>query len=178
MNDKSCACRGLDYFSRIVDATVDSLSAAPGDPLIAKRGIALANTLYDHLMEQAHQPGNEPLRARANSSLEKIRSDIAEYGEAMGTLALDRVRDAIHKNPAVQQLLLCGSPFKTDDDRLEGAKELGRICDTLSNTDDDVKPLVEKLTVKMGCAESEEERLERFKRIGKPAWRGYTRVGD
>jgi len=178
MNDKGCACHGLSYFSRIIDATADTLSAPPGDPLVAKRGAELANTVYGHLVEQAHKPGNKPLLARANPSLEAIRGDIAEYGEGLGSLALDTVRDKIHKDPAIQQLLLCGSPFKTDEDRLEGAKELAHICDTLSNTDDDVKPLVEKLTVKMGCAESEEEQRERFKRIGKPAWRGYTRVGD
>ncbi len=156
MAKKSCECEGVELFIKIVDTTIEQMEVGGNNPDISVRAFNLSQKVYDHLLGQANKPENKPMYAEANTHLEKMRKYIGDH-HSEGMLALDAVRDAIHKFPALQQLMVCGGPYKIPEDRTEAALVIGKACNMLAATDDDVHPILNAIHKKLGCSSSIEE---------------------
>jgi AraC-like DNA-binding protein len=161
---ESCECKGIRLFTRVVDITLDSLESPPGDPLISKRAYDTAKETYEHILNQANQSKNKAMRKQASKILDTMRSGLANYAQ-QGVLALEVVRDSIHKSPVLQQLLVCGGPYKSEEKRKEAAKTIGECCNIIAETDDDIHPILNKLSQELGCSERELTQQERLARL-------------
>lgn len=149
---ETCQCKGVRLFTEIVDLTNDVV-ASPVDfmPVIHQKARILAQATYDHLMDEAYKPENKVMHGEVNHLLEKVRTAI---GGESGIHAMETVRDAIHKSMALQQLLVCGGPYDIPENRTEAAKTIGKACNIIAETDDDVHPILQELSKKLGCGKS------------------------
>jgi hypothetical protein len=149
---ETCECKGIRLFTDIVKMTFEAAYSQPGDKYVSDQALTVAQSTYDHLMEQANKPENKSMLAEAQSHLDIMRKGFGSY-QAQGVLALEVVRDHIHKSPALQQLLVCGGPFDNPDERRDAAKAVGKACNMLVDDDtmDDVLPELTKLSQKLGC---------------------------
>jgi hypothetical protein len=136
----TCECQGIRLFRQVVDKTFGALYS-PGDPWVSKTALEVATNTYNHLFTQANKPGNMTLHNEAMEQFDAMRNGFGKFQDK-GVLALEVVRDAIHKSPALQQLLVCGGPGK----RKASADIIGKVCEMLAGDDDEIDKAVPTLT--------------------------------
>jgi len=149
MAEDKCACQGIRLYTEMVKATYDGIYN-PAPDLKEKKG-EIAQKLYDHIFLHLTKPENKELFDLAKGKLEQMRKQLADESEH--GLRMDDMRDAIHKSPALQQALVCGSPYKNEDDRLEAAKTIGQLATWMGDDDKmgDVLPALMKLEKQFSC---------------------------
>ncbi len=150
MAKESCECKGLNLFTEIVTTTLDLVNT-PGKKVVFERALKVAQNSYNHLLEQANKPENELMFAEVTGLFDKMRKEI---GDGHGMYALERVRDCIHKSPALQQLMACGGPYKIPEDRTEAALTIDKVSNLMAGDDDDIDkalPLLKTVSTKLGC---------------------------
>jgi hypothetical protein len=149
---ESCACEGLKLYKEMVRVTYDSVFD-PYNKILKNKADDIAHKLYDHLYFHVNKPENHAMKIKMQHELEEMRNTLSGGGKD-GYSPLETVRDFIHKVPVCQQALVCGGPYKNDDDRLEEAKIIGKVAEWMGSSDDDmdnVIPELEKLQKKLGC---------------------------
>ena len=117
MEDKKCACKGVKLVRDMVNAYIQY---APEDiPLMKKlapKMDKIAQNMFDHISTQANKKENGQLRAQVEADLDTIRGDLKKYAttnkyaDTPVIQGMEIMRDKIHKNPAMKQLLVCGGP--------------------------------------------------------------------
>lgn len=147
---ESCACEGVRVYKEMMQATIDGVYGSTPE-LSARKG-EIAQKLYDHLFFHLNKPENKALLDLSQKKLNDMRLNLSSQILQPG-LKMDAIRDAIHKTPALQQALVCGGPYKSEDERLYAAKVIGKVAEWMDDDDtlDGVIPELEKLQKTLGC---------------------------
>lgn len=117
MTDRKCLCTGIRLTRLVVEHTDNP--ALPG-------ALKDAEKIYQHLLEEVDKPENIHLKKQLQKDFDDMRGDLLQdsFTEHPGVLAMERVRDKIHKSPELKHLLVCGNSF-------EDKKELKQVTGIL-----------------------------------------------
>ena len=163
MAGTECECKALELTGDMLElytyweANVDDRRPASQARLRGKSN-KMAKAMFSHLVEQvgvSGYEGEEPY----HTFLEKMEDAISasEAGLGLNFNAIETVKDLIHQNVELKQLMVCGKPFTTKGNISETARVLVDVFDMVAGEREDAYEeagrILNKQVKKLACAE-------------------------
>jgi len=161
MAGTECECKALELTMRMCDlyeyweANVDDRRPV-AQARLRNKSHKLARVMFEHLNEQmagGYEKGDEPY----HTLLRKMENAISasEAGLGLNFQAIEVVKDLIHQNVELKQLMVCGRPFTGEDDISETARVLVDVFDIVAGEREDAyeeaKRILDKQVKKLSC---------------------------
>ncbi|KKK86593.1 hypothetical protein LCGC14_2761710, partial [marine sediment metagenome] len=130
--DKDCLCKGLGLYIDMMNAYVDFFNQEEwADSAL----IPISKGLVRHLETVAATPAYADRQGPAREHLNRFNEAIndAAVGKLEDMEALELIRDGIHKNPVLQQMLTCG-PIYAKENETPTTKVIARAAEELGAT--------------------------------------------
>jgi len=127
-----------------------------------KQIVSAARVIVNHLETQFRESGLPEKQAPYYSQLMGINTALRRYdsGEDSGILAMEVVRDTLHKSPELKQLMAYGTPLKDKDALTNTAKVLSDVFETMAGTSknptEDARALLDTQYKKVSCGSNKE----------------------
>jgi len=107
---KECQCMALNMLSRLsslLNLWFDDMNRT--EPGLGK----LMAEMHNHLSSQLSLPEYSAIRQENKEILDSIDTAVADadVGKIKNISAIERIRDAIHRFPAIRQAFVCGPPL-------------------------------------------------------------------
>lgn len=132
-DEKECLCKGLGLYLAMLNAysTLMERGMVLSEPRMAKIGEAMVKHLEAEFETPKYADHQEPTKGL----LEKMQKalDEAFFGRTKNLKAMEVVRDAIHRNPVLQQMLTCG-PVYTRENETRSTKIIAEAADALDES--------------------------------------------
>ena len=154
MDVKQCECDALALLRRMAGVYAYQLTAGSR----ADRNFAIiAGEMSSHIESQLKRPeyqGEPGSKTRERLAMAKER--LAENSPVM---AMEVLRDAIHQNPGVRQLFICGEPHSPANEAplTQKVYEAIHIMATEDGTPEEAEEAFDKLHSEHTCESGEEE---------------------
>jgi len=151
MKGKACECYGI----YLIDSMTQQYARHLARPMMADKPLGnLAGSILNHLEEQFKEGDFKDKQEPYHGLFAEMRSSVTkfQYGGDSGLHAMEMVRNRIHKNDELKQLMVCGTPYTDKKSLSETAKVLAQAFDTLEETTpEEAKAILDKQYEKLSC---------------------------
>ncbi len=151
MEGKECECQAL----RLVDTMIKAYDYWGEKPIEGEEKLAThARVIFHHLFDQLYAGDYAEKQEPHYGFLLEMRTALHSYDAGgSGVEAMEMVRNRIHANDELKQLMVCGSPY-TDKERLnETAKVLAQALDAMEySTTKEARSILDKQSEKLKCS--------------------------
>lgn len=152
MEGKQCQCyaiRLLDTMTKAYEYWLDNPER--GEKMLASSARDILFHLNEEFKEGEYTEKQEPYY----SLLEEMRSALSKYdsGTDSGVHAMEIVRNRIHANDELKQLMVCGTPYKGKESLTETAKILSDVFNAIEETTPkEARSILDKQYEKITCS--------------------------
>lgn len=154
MPEKECECKALDLLLRMTNAyEVYFENVARGERALERIG----DEFLAHLQDEYKDPKYDPRREEYNPIMDKLSASVADasVGKTSFLMAVEVLRNTIHDNPAMRQMLTCGPPH-TPETETPLTKDVFQGLELLENADpSDVRKVFKEVYAGLTCETSE-----------------------
>lgn len=127
MSDKECECRGLSLFAQVMEAVNAELGGRPrAKALLA----STARDIFRHLKVEFDTPKYRDHQEEYGPRLSKLEESLKQI-DSSPLLVMDEIRDTIHRDVGLQQMLTCG-PVYSRGNETESTRVIGSAQDAMS----------------------------------------------
>lgn len=152
MERRKCECYAIRLFDHMIEAYVYwDRNPERGKKMLAEAARPIISHLKHEFKEGEYAEKQEPYF----TLLEEMRSALSRYdsGEGSGIEAMEWVRNRIHTNDELKQLMVCGDPFKNKESLTETATVLSSMFNAMEDTTpEEAKSILDKQYEKLSCA--------------------------
>jgi len=152
-DEKDCLCRGLGLYIEMMNAyEIWMNSMVRGEEPM---GNAAFNLVY-HLEQEFATPKYADHQEPAKSLLEHMRyaNKRAIKGQTSNMMAMEVIRDAIHRNPVLQQMLTCG-PVYTKENETPTTRIIAKAADDLDDSPEKAREPLSKHYEEISCTKGD-----------------------
>ncbi len=131
MEGRECECRAINLMIELAEAMDALIEEAPGrDDKLGR----VAKNILRHLDNQFETSAYTERQEPYYGLLEEMRAKVSLYNYGgSGVDAQEMVRNRIHENDELKQLMVCGSPYRNKESLTETAKVVGEVLETFEN---------------------------------------------
>ncbi|KKK67018.1 hypothetical protein LCGC14_2958250 [marine sediment metagenome] len=149
MEGRKCECDAIHLIVGLTEA-LDASEQPGGDDMMGRAAKNILRHLDNRFRDSGYTEREEPYY----HLLEEMRASVNLYNfGGSGTSAEEVVRNLIHSNHELKQLMVCGPPYKDRESLSETAKVLVEVFETLENEGPmDALFLLANQYEKLGCA--------------------------
>ena len=151
MEIKKCEC----YAIRLLDHMVEAYQYWGRNP---ERGVKVlaeaARPILSHLNTEFEKGGYSEKQEPYTTLLKEMGSALSRYdsGEDSGITVMEWVRNRIHANDELKQLMVCGDPFKNKESLTETATVLSDMFNAMEDTTpEEARSILDKQYQKLSC---------------------------
>lgn len=159
MEGKKCKCRAIRLTENMLKAYEYFREHIAGNPvLVRKRFQTDAKAIYKHLNNEFEAGEYTEKQEPYYGLLEGMRKALAicDLGDDLGSQGMEVVRNAIHLNDELKQLMACGRPYTNKESLTETAKVLGEAFSAFAGTSPDpiqeARASLDRQYEKLSCA--------------------------
>ena len=150
---KECQCKGLDLLLRMTNALDVWLgNQARGEKALER----IADDLLNHLQDEYKDPKYDSRREEYKPIMDKLSASVADasVGKTSFIIAAEILRNTLHDNPVVRQMLTCGPPH-TIETETPLTKDVLQALDLLENAESaDVRKHIQGIYAGLTCETS------------------------
>ncbi|KKL98005.1 hypothetical protein LCGC14_1828800 [marine sediment metagenome] len=131
MEGRECECRAINLMIGLAEALDALIEEAPGrDDKLGRAAKNILRHLDNQFQTSAYTERQEPYY----HLLEEMREPVKMYTYGSSGLdAEEMVRNRIHANDELKQLMACGSPYRNKESLTETARVIGEVLETFEN---------------------------------------------
>ncbi len=151
MERRKCEC----YAIRLLDHMIEAYMYWDRNPERGKKVLAeAARPIIFHLNDEFKKGEYKENQEPYVTLLEEMSSALRRYdsGKGSGVEAMEWVRNRIHANDELKQLMVCGDAFKDKESLTETANVLSRMFNAMEDTTpEEARSILDKQYEKLSC---------------------------